>query len=429
MAFTPKINEKKEFVNYANKYQLTDLNREWDLRVNVDTDDQLDILLCNIKAKLHLLSYVLVGGLEIGTNPHTTDYQHRHTHIIIILKDRKTGNSVVKNFELSTFGQYYIKKRIGTEKLTYGGWYAHHTKELSKVNPQEKLLFEFGTLPKDKTEFKEKSSPKWEEIVSLAKDQQWKSIEAKYPFEWMRHRSQLRLSYWRQADDIQSIDHAKPLWIHGPPGTGKSAYVHMKFSKLYKKDVSDKWWDGFDLDYHECVYIEDFDPDGMLKLGFQKLKIYADSTGFAGDKKYGGLDIIRGRLIITSNFTIDQCIYPHVGIESTKQALHRRFEEIHINTLLLREGIELRSKSEISMLKADGNADYSKLFKATEPQSTFKYAPADDIAQAISEVSPLSYSPTKVIRECPWAPSKTSDTEEIDNEQDFNTNCRKKICL
>ena len=185
--FLDSIAERQ--VKYQNKYNLAEYSREWDVRVNVDTNDELDLLMTNIRSKLHIFSYVLVGGLEIGTNKNTSDYQHRHTHLIIILKDRKSGNSVVKNLDLSSFGQYYIKKRVGSEKLTYGGWYAHHTKDLTKIDPTEKIIFEFGTLPKDKTDYVKKCTPKWDEIVQLAKDQNWKQIETKYPFEWMRHRS------------------------------------------------------------------------------------------------------------------------------------------------------------------------------------------------------------------------------------------------
>jgi len=43
-------------------------------------------------------------------------------------------------------------------------------------------------------------------------------------------------------------------------------------------------------------------------------------------------------------------------------ALERRFEIIHIDDLLKREGLRLRSKEEIKNLKKAKNADFSKVF-------------------------------------------------------------------
>jgi len=43
-------------------------------------------------------------------------------------------------------------------------------------------------------------------------------------------------------------------------------------------------------------------------------------------------------------------------------ALERRFEIIHIDDLLKREGLKLRTKEEIKNLKKAKNADFSKVF-------------------------------------------------------------------
>jgi hypothetical protein len=56
------------------------------------------------------------------------------------------------------------------------------------------------------------------------------------------------------------------------------------------------------------------------------------------------------------------------------EALTRRFEIIHINDLLKREGLRLRSKDEIKALKKNKNADFSKVFiNIQEEQEALDY--------------------------------------------------------
>ena len=127
---------------------------------------------------------------------------------------------------------------------------------------------------------------------------------------------------------------------------------------MYKKQLEDKWWDGFDIEHHDCYYLEDVDPEALKKITIQRMKVWSDHVGFPGDKKYGGLDIIRGQCIVTSNYHLNECIYNHVGIEHTIKALNRRFRVVHIDSFLKENGLELKSKEELARLKKEKNADY-----------------------------------------------------------------------
>lgn len=61
------------------------------------------------------------------------------------------------------------------------------------------------------------------------------------------------------------------------------------------------------------------------------------------------------------------------------EALARRFEIISINDLLVREGIKLKTKAELSELKKKKNADFSLCFE-----------PIDDVQEIIDREKDLA---------------------------------------
>jgi len=75
-------------------------------------------------------------------------------------------------------------------------------------------------------------------------------------------------------------------------------------------------------------------------------------------------------LVVTSNYVPRDLMAPdqrHQTMELT--ALLRRFEVVHIDELLQRENIKLRSKDELKALKKARNADFSACFESTVPQT------------------------------------------------------------
>jgi len=293
----PKVNYEGNDI--AKNWQ--ELSREFDCRLNLNEDWEVKLLKDRVKNILHQLSYVLIGGIEIGDNKETSDYEKKHVHIALRFKNRVSLSSVKNKLGFGIIGgQYYLVVRKQNQWMTYENWRNHHIKPETKLYPGEFILFEFGDLPADKAKVVTKNMNKYSEIIELAKEQKWKEIETKFPLDYIRLAGQLRVKYWRQTDDIDTLEHKQALWIYGSPGTGKSAVVHYLFGKkMYKKQLEDKWWDGFDIDHHDCYYLEDVDPEALKKITIQRMKVWADHTGFAGDKKYGGLDIIRGQCVVT----------------------------------------------------------------------------------------------------------------------------------
>ena len=128
-------------------------DRQWDIRLNVQTDDYLQTLVTNIMLEdreRNKFKYILVGGLEIGTRPNHTDYQVRHLHIAVIFHNRASKSSIINNWGIKEGNGYYMVPR--NREQPYSGWRAHHIKEFSKVSthaPDSFIIYENGELPQD----------------------------------------------------------------------------------------------------------------------------------------------------------------------------------------------------------------------------------------------------------------------------------------
>jgi Geminivirus Rep catalytic domain./RNA helicase. len=125
-------------------------------------------------------------------------------------------------------------------------------------------------------------------------------------------------------DQLKNPPHetTRGTWIRGPPGSGKTHSVHATESDLYCK-AQNKWWDGYTG--QKAVLMDDFDQQGECLA--HHMKIWADKWPCQGETKGGHVPLTYDRLIVTSNFTIDQA-FKNSDPETIK-ALHRRFKKIH----------------------------------------------------------------------------------------------------
>ena len=110
------------------------------------------------------------------------------------------------------------------------------------------------------------------------------------------------------------------LWLYGRPGTGKTSYVFRNFNdNLYIKAIN-KWWDGY-ID-QDTVLLDDWDPNHNILVGY--LKQWADRFPFRAEIKGGSLLIRPKRIIITSNYSIDECFQN----QNDADAIKRRFKRL-----------------------------------------------------------------------------------------------------
>lgn len=114
-------------------------------------------------------------------------------------------------------------------------------------------------------------------------------------------------------------------WYWGPPGTGKTKKAWDENPRLYVKSIN-KWWDGYNKE--DVVLIDDWDPN--IKGMEQKLKTWSDRYPFMAEIKGGSMRIRPKKIIITSNYSPDDCF----SNQEDRDAIRRRFRVTHFTNRL-----------------------------------------------------------------------------------------------
>lgn len=128
-------------------------------------------------------------------------------------------------------------------------------------------------------------------------------------------------------------------WICGPTGVGKTQKVYQRHpGMVYAKDVTNKWWDGFDPLKHQVILIDDFPLVPKKEgIGFNDLLRICQPYPLSVEVKGGSVALGSQLIYITSNFSIGQVF----GAEQNFEALERRiFQEFYRMPIKLEEGNE-----------------------------------------------------------------------------------------
>lgn len=350
------------------------VDREWDARFNVPVEEDVELLVANIKSEAQAgkYRYVMISGIEVGTKPYQPDYLIRHVHVAFVFINRVSKSSILKNLQIKQNLGYYLVPR--NKALPYSGWVKHHKKQESKLDASSLMLFEYGTLPLDKTGVSDQVTKrsetekkrKLDEIIIEMKEmiERGEDDEAfkKFPRNYLTYGEKLKSIIHQRRDFFQSSGNPH-VWLHGGPGTGKSAVLQVIYPEYYNKNLDTKFFDRYDSKTHTHVLLQDVDHGTVEKLGAQFLKSICDEAGYPVDQKYKTPQIERLTILVTSNFTIRDVIPEDMpGRRENLAALERRFFIVNVRDLLPVLGIKLLSKYEITQLKKAGNTDPKAIF-------------------------------------------------------------------
>lgn len=358
----------------ANLVPFHTVDREWDARFNVPTDEDLTTLLKFIQAEVTAAKfrYCLVSGVEIGQRPYQDDYLIRHVHCAFVYNNRVTKSSIIKNLGIKTGNGYYLVPR--KREFPYTGWKTHHTKKETKVDPESLLLFEYGVLPTDKVSPEnqitkrsdEEKKRKLDDIIiemrGLIEEGKDEDAFKKFPRNFLTYGEKIKAMIMQKRDFFKTKGDPH-IWLWGNPGTGKSAILQVIYPEYYNKNLDNRFFDRYLDGKHSHVLLQDVDHNVMEKLGVQFFKSICDEAGYPIDAKYKTPQIARLTVLCSSNFTIDAVLPEDLkGRNENLVALRRRFWMTNIQQFLPILGIKMLSKYEINQLKKAGNLEPRKLF-------------------------------------------------------------------
>lgn len=132
---------------------------EWDVRLDLVNGTTSSTIFDHLVAHKSKIKYAFLGAEEApDTNPnyntpraYGTASEEIHVHIAIIMEKPCKKGDVLQLLRgprpIGKGNEYAVPRNT---KFTYAGWIAHHSKELTKVNPQGPFhLLEYGDLPMD----------------------------------------------------------------------------------------------------------------------------------------------------------------------------------------------------------------------------------------------------------------------------------------
>lgn len=277
----------------------------WCFTLNNYTNEEVD------KLKQVDCQY-LVFGYEVAPETGT-----QHLQGFICMTNRKTLPTMKKVLS----DRYHLEPKRGT------------IQEAATYCKKDGNFFEKGSMPEEQgTNGGQASKRRWEEARKAAKEGNFDAIPTDL---WIRYRNSFKDEYHetvtKEAIEIRDPDlHSHFIWIWGPTGTGKSHMARALASSIsneppYLKGLN-KWWNGYKG--QKVVIIEEATPDACKYLT-SYFKLWCDKWPFAAEVKGGSFDngIRPDYIIITSNYSIDQC-FPE---EADCQPMKRRcleFEKV-----------------------------------------------------------------------------------------------------
>lgn len=234
---------------------------------------------------------------------------------IYVIVGKETGQSGTPHYQ----GYVWFTHAVTFRSISTVLVRAHIEK--AKAGPTENIAYckkennftEWGNPPSDTNQKR-----KWTEILDMAEAGQLREIRDLHPNVYLRYCKTLATLVRPPHLILPKLENE---WWYGPTGLGKSKELHAKYRGFYEKSLN-KWWDGYLM--QDVVAIEEWSPKNDMTAAF--LKRWADHYPFTAEIKGGVMTGIRPKkIIVTSNFTMEQC-FPR---SEDLLPLKRRFKVVH----------------------------------------------------------------------------------------------------
>ena len=179
---------------------------------------------------------------------------------------------------------------------------------------------ERGTAPMTDKKKGEAEQDRYKRARKHAEDGEFDLIDADI---YIRHLGNLKKIRAEKQQQPAQLTELTNEWLYGPPGTGKTSTAFAENPGAYLKGLN-KWWDGYTN--QDAVIIDDMDP--FHKSLAQEFKAWAHHMPFPAESKGGTMCLRPKKIIVTSNYSIDQVW----DDSTTREAMHRRFNEKYIGS-------------------------------------------------------------------------------------------------
>lgn len=183
--------------------------------------------------------------------------------------------------------------------------------------------YEKGDIPSTSESAGVAEITRWDDARAAARDGRFDDIPSDLYIRYQNSFKRIRREDREAPTDLAPQDHYG-VWIYGPPRTGKSHAARHNYGSVYLKDKN-KWFD----DYDGCtnMLIDEVGPEHSAYM-VTFLKNWVDRWTFSGECK-GGRVLCRPPLVIvTSNYSIDECFAACSDVD--REALKSRFQVIHM---------------------------------------------------------------------------------------------------
>lgn len=325
---------------------------------------------------------ILIGGWELSKS------KTKHCHVLVTFNNARKQHQVAGALCLKDV-PIYITPKID---CSIHDLEQHHVKTRSKIG--ERILLQYPDnhvkLEDDIEQevSKKRKASDMAAVLELAERGEFDKIKRDHPGLWLTNMQKIKAHCKRQktVSDPTMLEH---FWIHGPSGTGKTLSVTLLFPNAYIRDPTSKYYEGY-VDQKQIV-LSDFDGKCLHAMGINKLKTMCDPSGFNIEIKYGGGDMVKAQIIVTSQYTIDECFEQNHRDWYSDQdviAVKRRFKEVPIHQWLFMNDLQLKSEKARNIIR---KGEY-KLADLFEPYNIVTPGPSvqpylDNVTEALEETN------------------------------------------